>query len=363
MGSLMKGPARVTSWRSWPRWWSALGASLTASCLLTTSLDGLEGPPLLPDAGTDGGTFDGSAGKSDGEPDAETESGPAADGGRDASVEDGRTDDRSVFDAIGEDSDGAPKEPIPVAPTGDVVLGIAEHGDDVYWVQRDPNAGIVRAPKVGGPAAFVQMTSDAFDVAVDDNYVYWSTGSRNEVLRKALGSTMPSGTVLFPGAGATLYLAVEVAGRVYATGADAVTVAPRIDGGTSDAIHKFQSGAAGIALSGTDIFWSVTAGIVRGDDSPQMPRSVYASAPGEVSGIATDGQEIYWIAPDGGVRALMLNNPVPTPPREVCRASIGMGDAGTDGGEAAAIVDIAVDDEWVYFAEPPRRRISKCLKR
>ncbi|HMI83902.1 MAG TPA: hypothetical protein VK550_07395, partial [Polyangiaceae bacterium] len=70
---------------------------------------------------------------------------------------------------------------------------------------------------------------------------------------------------------------------------------------------------------------------------------------------------------DGAVRAVSLTNPVPLPPREVCRARIEMNDAevdaGPDGGNNLPIIDIAVDEQWVYFSEPSLRQISKCIKR
>ena len=310
---------------------SIIAAFLQASCLLTTSLDGLEGPPLAPDAANpEGGSLDGGA------------------------------TDRIAADG----SDGAVREPIFVAASGPVVRGLAEHGADVYWVQGGAGAGIARAPKSGGEAVFVQMTADAFDVAADDNNVYWSTGAMNEVFRKASGSTTP-GAFLFSGAGETLYLAIGASGLVYATGRDVVVAGPRGDAGTSLVHYPMQTGSAGIATSGSDIFWSGATGIMRGNESGQPEQLVYGIAPGAVAGIASDGQEIFWIAPDGTVRALAFDNPAPPPPREVCRASIAVSDGGArpDGSDVAAVLDVAVDDAWVYFAEPPRLRISKCAKR
>ena len=217
---------------------------------------------------------------------------------------------------------------------------------------------------------FFHVTPNAFDVAVDANYVYWSTGPRgNQVLRKPVGSTTPNDeVVLFPGATETLFLALGSASRVYVTGFNAVTVGSSIDAGTSYVVYNMQPGAAGVAVSGANLFWSLSAGIVRGVDTGQPPiEAVYMGAPGEVGGIANDQQEIYWIASDGAVRALPLNNPGALPPRDVCRASVNTSDAEVDARPDSAgdpaIADIAVDDQWVYFTEPTVPRISKCLKR
>ena len=80
--------------------------------------------------------------------------------------------------------------------------------------------------------------------------------------------------------------------------------------------------------------------------------------------MATDGREIYWIASDGAVRAQSLTDTVPTP-REVCRAPIegdAEADARPDGASGGGVLDIAVDDDSVYFTEPLTRRIIKCPK-
>ena len=354
----MTGASGAAPWpcrRSWR--WAALGAIFTLNCLLTTSLDGLEGPPALPD----GGERDGGATESD------ARGGDAAgESSSDAQHDGVPAGDRAILDVV-LDGGGA-KGPIAVADAGGVVRGLAEHGGDLYWVQGDLSTGIVRAPKAGGTApVFFHMTATAIDVAIDADYVYWSTGKGNEVFRKPIASTAPGDeVVLFSGAGETLYLAVGTAGRVYATGFDVVVVGPRADAATSFVHYREQKGAAGITARGTDLFWSVAAGIVRGDEAPSPERSVYSGVPGEVAGVATDGDEIFWISTDGDVRAMSLMSPLPLP-RDVCRARIEIGDAAADarpdGPTSTIILDIAVDDEWVYFGEPALRRISKCAKR
>jgi hypothetical protein len=300
---------------------TATAALFLASCLLTTSLDGLEGPPLPPDGGAGGGAGAG-----------------AVDGGA---------------------SDGGTKGPFTVAPSGAVVLGITEHGTDVFWVQGDTGAGIVRASKLGGSASYVHTTTDAFDVVVDDNDVYWSTGNGNEVYKKPRDSDAAGSDLVFSGAGQTLYLAAANGARLYVTGRDVVAVGPHADAGTSDVLYPFQVGAAGIAVNGEDLFWSVETGIVRGKGDGTTMQTIYRGAPGEVRGIATDEQDVYWKAQDGTIRAISYIDPSAMLPRDVCHADP---DANTDGGQRAA-ADIAVDAQWVYFAEPTKRTISKCLKR
>src|SRR5258706_9690707 len=146
-----------------------LGAlSLVAGgCLLVTSLDGLEGPPL---AATGGG---------------------AGSGG--AAVDAGSPLDGSSMDSV--DQDGAPQGAvifIDRRPTKDGALkpcpkGIALTSNEVYWVEAQPGpVGILHAPKDGsGLPLHVDRPSDGlldpFDVGLDNTFLYWSEFAGNVV--------------------------------------------------------------------------------------------------------------------------------------------------------------------------------------
>jgi hypothetical protein len=324
--------------------------------LLTKSLDGLEGPPLSPDGGVNDGAAGGDAGASD------TADGTSSDGGFDG----GGAEDAPILDGDGP-ADGGGQVPTVIARPRGVPRGIAEHGDHVYWVQTEMNAGIARLSKLGGMTEFFDTTANAVDVAIDAEYVYWST-RRNEVFRKAILDDTARGEFYFSGANETLFLAASTGGRIYVTGANNVVVGPRPDAAIGDGHYFMQTGAAGIAVHEALVFWSRDTGIMRGTEKGQAADGAepfYVAMPGEVEGIATDGEEMFWISPGGVVRAILLRGAAATP-REVCR-SILDGDAKSDAqpdgdGGTAIIADIAVDDEWAYFTEPALRQVSKCRK-
>lgn len=313
----------------------AAGACLTAGCLLTTSLDGLEGSPLSDGGATDGRFLD--------------------DDARDGTI------DGPIADGAGAGG------PFVVTRVGGTLRGLTARGGDLFWVQTETSPGIARVATQGGDPVFVHNTAQAFDVAADDTYVYWSTGAGsgagNEVWRKAL-TAGGAPELLFSGAGETLYIAQGRDGRIYATGSGTIVVGPRADAGTSDALYLSQTGAAGIAVSEGDIFWSSAAGIARGAFGATAPAApMYRGSPGEVLGVATDGRDVYWIDVRGAVRALSSSDPSGAPPREICRAA-GLSDGGStvEGGEPWKVADVAVDAEWVYFTDPANRTIDKCRK-
>jgi hypothetical protein len=347
------------------QFWVGLGAMLAASCLLTTSLEGLEGPPLPPDGGINEGGLPTDSGTADIADATIADS----DGGF-GNVDIGSDSRGPIEDAPHLDGDGDTKGPLVVTSTSGTPRGIAEYGLEIYWVQTDFRPGIAHVPKLGGMSGFIDTASNAFDVAVDAEYVYWSTGTDGKIYRKPILADGSSGAFYFPGASGAFYLAADGAGGVFLTGLNSVAVGPRLDGGSSDALYIDQPGAAGIAIHGTEVFWSVHTGIVGGSVKGQgetPATALYDGAPGEMAGIATDGKEIYWIGAEGNVRALSLEDPSAMV-REVCRASAEMGDAESDvrparDGGTWAGADIAVDEGWVYFTEPALRRISKCRKR
>jgi hypothetical protein len=348
------------------RFWVGFVVMSTVSCLLTTPLEGLVGPPLSTD---DGGITDGGVPGDDGETDSSRAD--VSDVDVDSGNADRGSDDGGHIDTPILDGDGGSLGPIVIARVRGVPRGIAEYGAYVYWVQTEFNTGIARILKDGttSMSEFVDMTANAFDVGVDDEYLYWSTGTNGEVYRKSIVQGGSSGAFYFSGAAGAFYLAMGPGGRIYLTGLNVVAVGPRPDAGISDALYAMQAGAAGIAMYGDQLFWSTDMGIVRGSERGQgadPSRPVYSGMPGEVSGIATDGQDVYWIGSDGAVRAISR---VPNAmAREVCRASTETSDAESDArpdgdGGNPTRADVAVDEQWVYFTEPAVQQISKCRKR
>jgi hypothetical protein len=336
-------------------------AALAPSCLLVTSLNGLEGPLLVEDAGQ--GTM-------------EAEAGPGSDGGEASEVEadagfvdltdagapeaDAPSDGPGAGDADAEGSfdahdagDAAPYGLILFQKTSGVPLGIAVGPTDVYWTETNQH-GLLRAPKTAtSPTSGVHVEKladelgDPFDVAVDDAYIYWTEQgvTANTVWRRFLVPAPDAGAKesYFPGPGATEYLAVGPGhGYVTARSLHQIVGGPR-GCCTSDQLYPLEYGVSGIALVGDVLYWSVPAsagsnlmaGAAAGGTSP----SPVAMVEGAVTGVAADRKGIYWISDR---RRVMGMNIVARQPQVLLyESAVDLG-AG----------DIAIDDDRIYFTAP-----------
>jgi hypothetical protein len=337
---------------------------LAPSCLLFTSLDGLEGPPLDDasverEAGGQGG-HDEADGLLDSEPpDASLTEADAPDTPPSevdaADASDAPPDAAADADETG---DGRPPEPILFQTTSGVPLGITTGPSDVYWTETS-FPGLLRAPKNSqNPTSGVHVEAladnlgDPFDVAVDDTYLYWTEQkTANTVWRRPLHAGMDAGAKqsFFSGPGTTEYLAVGPGfGYVTAASLNLIAVGPKGSLSTSDQLYPLQADVSGLAIVGDTLYWSIAAGdgskLVAGSTSSGTAPSTVAAVAGTVSGVAADAKDIYWIA-DG--RRVMGMNVVARQPQVLLYES------DSDMGQG----DIAIDGGRIYFTAPLAKAI------
>src|SRR4051812_8739666 len=169
-----------------------LGAlSLVAGgCLLVTSLDGLEGPPL-------GGAGGGAAGAN-----------------VDASMSDVAFQNDAPIDGASDATDGAPGGPIVFRDRqkAGTLRGLTVDKDGVYWAETSPATGILYAPKVGStPPVHLEVQTDllgdVFDIGVDGVSLYWTDYKAGVVRYRPLTGGNVAQTY-FNGAGHAAYLAM-----------------------------------------------------------------------------------------------------------------------------------------------------------
>lgn len=333
---------------------ACLAVSPALACTLIESTKGLVGPPVTGDAG-----------------DARV-TGDAAD----ASLSDVEEDAPDVFLSADGRSDAAVPEASPPAdgnPGGAVVLysdvvaprGIALYATEVCWVGGQAPRGLFCAPKTGGdagasridtPADGVFLT-DAYDLALDDSYVYWSDGSGNRVIRKPRQDGGPAAEY-FSGDIRVSFLALD-GEQVWATdfldspeaGAGNVVVGPTDGGTTSTEVYPNPDGPTGVAVAAGIVYWgrarrsTLAFGPVAGNVIP----TEVTSPGGMVAGVAVDAaQTVYFLA--GGQQVFRLPSTSNTAQSMYVESTVfGVG-------------DVAVDDSFVYWTEPDLGKIMRMPK-
>jgi hypothetical protein len=299
-----------------------------------------------PDAGEDAisGELDGGGAGGDvstsSRRDADAAPGPES-GARDASVSDGSFDAQRLYCNL------------------TALRGIALFNGKICWVGDVSPRRLFCAPASGGPSANIvhidqvadmPFLSGAFDLLVNDTFVFWSNGPGNQVIRRPLAGGQPQ--QYFTGGGRVSFLAFGTGATIWATdfaeppasAAGEVIVGPTGTGTSSNAIYNAEIGASGVAVNGGYVYWgssdlrsaaSLNFGPLTGGAtinrilSPEQP----------VGGVAVDAQgTAYFLAGNGSLYRYATGAAAPQLMYKGTSA-FGMG-------------DVAVDDQSVYFSEP-----------
>jgi len=240
-------------------------------------------------------------------------------------------------------------------------LGITLYNGDICWVGDVTPQGLFCAPASGGSSANIRRISEAvdapfladvFDLLLDANYIYWSNGKNNQVVRKAkmLGGrpqqyfTGGDRVSFLTFGGATVWGATIWAtdfGDLSASGVGEVIVGPSPRGGTaSNAIYLGETGASGVAVYGGNVYWGTSDSLNFGPLTGNAHINRIKSPERNVGGVAVDANgTAYFLAG-----------------RSLYRYTTGAADATFMYGETSVFGtgDVAVDDHNVYFSEPGR---------
>jgi hypothetical protein len=372
-----------------------------AACTLLESKDGLVGPPAgagaadasMADAtakgdasvdatgATDATAGDDTAGETPGDAPVDTpgdtdattrDAGPddAAsdrDAGEDATDSSGPPEDASdERDAPSDADSGAPLVVLydrPAPPLGITLIGIGTAAERVCWVEGQAPRALFCGPAAGGasPTALhgagdIVYLADAFDLALDAKYVYWSTGSGNQVVRKQLpdGGAAP----YYNGDTRVSFLALDgtdVWATDYSDGTTQTNLGNVIMGPSSDAslnssvLYPGQAHASGVAVYASNVFWGRSDALVYGVKMGMQSPNRIPSPGGAIGGVAADpsgniyflvGGQALWRVVQGGTRPeLFFMEEQP----------FGTG-------------DVAADDGWVYWTEPTLNRVVRRAK-
>ena len=229
------------------------------ACTLVNSENGLVGPPLASDASLDGASaLDGDSSKPVSE--ADVNSGPPS---TDADAT------ASLPDAQAPPEDSAADSAADLGPTAIYTgrtspLGIAVYNGTICWVEGDTLRLIQCAPTAGGASQVTLVASQtndalmdyAFDVALDDTYLYWSNGQNNQVVRKTLDGG--ASAQYFSGDGQVSYIVLDgtnVWATDYVANATSGNIVVGPVGTSSSNIYPSETQAAGVGVYSGSVYW------------------------------------------------------------------------------------------------------------
>jgi hypothetical protein len=131
----------------------------------------------------------------------------------------------------------------------------------IYWTNRDGNS-VMKALKDGSKAPEVAAAAldDVFGIAVDEHAVYWRDADANNqgrVMRLTLDGTPPQQLAATGGEGAR-FLAIDHDHVYWTTGSntDGSIMSALKDGSNVVELAAGQAGPRGIAVHGSEVYWS-----------------------------------------------------------------------------------------------------------
>jgi hypothetical protein len=227
---------------------------------------------------------------------------------------------------------------------------------DICWIEGATLRDMVCAPAAGGgPIMPISGPNDApflataFDLVLDANYVYWTNGRKNQVLRRqqACGGQPQQ---YFTGGDGVSFLARGDGLTLWATDfadpsdfgspstSSEVIVGPISPGSpSSNGIYAGERGVSGVALHNPYVYWGTANGLAFGSPTGG-PITRIQSPEKPVYGVAVDALGIAYFLAGKSIYRFESTMPFPTALYTAPQA-LGTG-------------DVEVDDNYVYFSEP-----------
>jgi hypothetical protein len=254
--------------------------------------------------------------------------------------------------------------PTPIYTNQQDPTGITLVGDQLCWVGGQNVRGLYCAKAAGGGDVQTidvpndrDMLKGAFDLALDDSFVYWSNGVNNRVVRRGRSDDTPE--EYFTGSGNIGYIVLtggqsDQGALVFATGyspdeqsdKNEVINGP-LDGQfhQSELIYPSEARASGISVVSNTAFWGGQGKLNFGPDTGNADIT-RVPVDGTVTGVAVDGKKTaYFIVDDQKIYRLPRGSNTPEP---IYQAEAPFGTS-----------DIALDDQWLYWSEHDKQRLMR----
>ncbi|MGE3547405.1 MAG: hypothetical protein AB7L28_26000 [Kofleriaceae bacterium] len=220
----------------------------------------------------------------------------------------------------------------------------------IYWTAANANVVMRRVKTMASPAEIVATgQGGASSIAVDATHVYWTNFTDGTVMRRAKTLTSPPEQVATSQAGAE-GIVVDTT-HIYWTNMDADTVARRVKtlAAPVELVAADQNGAYHIAVDDAHVYWTTYDGwtVMRRVKTLLAPSQMVADAQPRAAALALDATHVFWVTSEPSSN--------PSAPRRLMRASkvLGTIDVVEEYTQTSSRIQaIALDDEYVYWADP-----------
>ncbi len=327
------------------------GATLcgfAAACTLLNSRDGLVGPPRADAVGGDGGSASVTPADATVLADSDLQdSAPAQ--GADSSPVVTPTLDAAKPVTGGDAASAGDGGPTVIYSQLLSPLGIAVHNGQICWVAGQSLRMIQCGPTSGEAASLVTtaasqtndaFVADAFDVAFDDTYLYWSNGPKNQIVRRTLAGG--ASAQYFTGDQQLSYIVLDgtnLWASDYVAGATSGNLVVGPNGSSSLLVYPGETEAAGVGLYSGSVYWGrASPGSVSFAPTAGNVAVTRVPTSAAVTGLALDsiGTAFFIVGDQQIFRLLQGGNT----PQLLYDASTPFGDS-----------DLALDDGAVYWSE------------
>ena len=224
-------------------------------------------------------------------------------------------------------------------------------GDSLRLIQCAPTAVDTSQVTLVASQTNDELMDYAFDVALDDTYLYWSNSQQNMVVRRTFDGGPSS--QYFSGGGQISYIVLggtTVWATDYVAGADSGNIIMGPVGTSSLNVYPGETQAAGVGVYGGSVYWgrALPSSVSSGPESGNA-LITRVSTTARVTGLAVDASgTTYFLAGNQQVFRLPLGASTP----EL------LYDEGSSFGDS----DLALDDNAIYWSEHDLGRIMRMPK-
>ncbi len=158
----------------------------------------------------------------------------------------------------------------------------------------------------GQVTTFATAQSRPGGVAIDNQFVYWTSRTSGTILRLPFTSPGTAPSVIALGQVAPIAIAVDAQNVYWANGSGTIMQAPAAGGGTPVPLVSAQTGLFDIVLDGANLYYSATFGAMNAGVIRRIPTAggaffTLAARQNYPGALVVDATDVYWRTPNVGI--------------------------------------------------------------